>query len=116
VQLGKLYMLSLTNAALNDELFFIVNHTLTVVDMDAAYVKPFDMDIVLITPSLTTNVLISAKPHGDYPPATHLMLRRPYSTSNMVRDLLGFDNTTVVDMLEQPIPWQGQPTSTVYAP
>jgi hypothetical protein len=74
VQLGKLYMLSLTNTALNDELFFIVNHTLTVVDMDAAYVKPFDMDIVLITPSLTTNLLISAKPHGDYPPATHLML------------------------------------------
>jgi FtsP/CotA-like multicopper oxidase with cupredoxin domain len=73
-QPGKLYMLRLTNVALNDELFFIVNHTLTMVDMDAAYVKPFDMDIVLITPSLTTNVLISTKPHGDYPPATHLML------------------------------------------
>ncbi|KAK3151185.1 hypothetical protein QOZ80_3AG0242790 [Eleusine coracana subsp. coracana] len=97
VQPGKLYMLRLINAALNDELFFsIANHTLTVVDVDAAYVKPFDTEVVLITPGQTTNVLLRANPHPGCPPATHLMLARPYSTANPGT----FDNTTAAGVLE----------------
>ncbi|PWZ52442.1 Laccase-10 [Zea mays] len=94
---GKWYLLRLINAALNDELFFsIANHTLTVVDVDAAYVKPFHTDIVLITPGQTTNVLLRAKPDAGCPAATHLMLARPYGTGQPGT----FDNTTVAAVLE----------------
>jgi laccase len=94
---GKWYLLRLINAALNDELFFsIANHTLTVVDVDAAYVKPFHTDIVLITPGQTTNVLLRAEPDAGCPAATHLMQARPYGTGQPGT----FDNTTVAAVLE----------------
>lgn len=61
VESGKTYMLRLINAALNEELFFkIAGHKLTVVEVDAAYVKPFNTETVLIAPGQTTNVLLSA--------------------------------------------------------
>ncbi|KAK4481010.1 hypothetical protein RD792_011878, partial [Penstemon davidsonii] len=65
---GKTYMLRLINAALNEELFFkIANHKLTVVEVDATYVKPFKIDTVIIAPGQTTNVLITAdKRVGKY--------------------------------------------------
>ncbi|KAJ6968825.1 laccase-4-like [Populus alba x Populus x berolinensis] len=60
VQSGKTYMLRLINAALNEELFFkIAGHKLTVVEVDATYVKPFKTDTVLIAPGQTTNVLVT---------------------------------------------------------
>ncbi|EER92483.1 laccase-10 [Sorghum bicolor] len=94
---GKWYLLRLINAALNDELFFsIANHTLTVVDVDASYVKPFHTDIVLITPGQTTNVLLRAEPDAGCAAATHLMLARPYGTGQPGT----FDNTTVAAVLE----------------
>ncbi|EEC71780.1 hypothetical protein OsI_04394 [Oryza sativa Indica Group] len=95
VEAGKTYMLRLINAALNDELFFsIAGHTLTVVDVDAVYVKPFTVDTLLITPGQTTNVLLTTKP--SYPGATFYMLAAPYSTAMSGT----FDNTTVAGILE----------------
>ncbi|XP_006644994.1 laccase-12-like [Oryza brachyantha] len=95
VEPGKTYMLRLINAALNDELFFsIAGHTLTVVDVDAVYVKPFTVDTLLITPGQTSNVLLTAKP--SYPGATFYMLAAPYSTAMSGT----FDNTTVAGILE----------------
>lgn len=94
VEPGKTYLLRLINAALNDELFFsIANHTLTVVDADAVYVKPFDTETLLITPGQTTNVLLRAK--SAYPNATFLMAARPYVTGQGT-----FDNSTTVGTLE----------------
>ncbi|GFQ04777.1 laccase-17 [Phtheirospermum japonicum] len=94
VKPGKTYMLRLINAAMNDELFFsIANHTLTIVEADAVYVKPFATNIVLITPGQTTNVLLKTKPH--YPNATFLMAARPYFTGQGT-----FDNSTVAGFLE----------------
>ncbi|CAN6559529.1 unnamed protein product [Malus baccata var. baccata] len=94
VKPGKTYLLRLINAAVNDELFFsIANHSLTVVEADAVYVKPFKTNILLITPGQTTNVLLKAKPH--YPNATFLMLARPYFTG-----MGTFDNSTVAGILE----------------
>lgn len=91
---GKTYLLRLINAALNDELFFsIANHTLTVVEADAIYVKPFKTHIVLITPGQTTNVLLRAK--AKSPNATFLMSARPYATGPGA-----FDNTTTTGILE----------------
>ncbi|PON75583.1 Laccase [Parasponia andersonii] len=96
VKPGKTYLVRLINAALNDDLFFsIAKHTLTVVEADAVYVKPFDTDVLLITPGQTTNVLLKTKRH--YPPndTNFLMLARPYSTG-----LGTFDNSTVAGVLE----------------
>ncbi|KAM7529699.1 hypothetical protein LguiB_033109 [Lonicera macranthoides] len=51
VESGKTYLLRIINAALNDELFFAVaNHTLTVVEIDAVYTKPFTTQALLIAP------------------------------------------------------------------
>ncbi|XWS67092.1 hypothetical protein CRYUN_Cryun05aG0257000 [Craigia yunnanensis] len=94
VKPGKTYLLRLINAALNDELFFsIANHTLTVVEADAVYVKPFKTQIVLISPGQTTNVLLRAK--SKVPSTTFAMSARPYATG-----LAAFDNTTTTGILE----------------
>ncbi|XP_059667841.1 laccase-17-like [Cornus florida] len=95
VKPGKTYLLRLINAALNDELFFsIANHTVTVVEADAVYVKPFKTSIVLITPGQTTNVLLKA--NSNIPNnATFLMAARPYATGPAT-----FDNTTTAGILE----------------
>ncbi|KMT18357.1 hypothetical protein BVRB_2g025130 [Beta vulgaris subsp. vulgaris] len=94
VKPGKTYLLRIINAALNDELFFsIANHTLTTVDVDAIYVKPFETDTIIITPGQTTNVLLKTKPY--HPEATFLMMARPYVTGNGT-----FDNSTVAGILQ----------------
>ncbi|XP_068635556.1 laccase-17-like [Aristolochia californica] len=94
VEPGKTYLLRLINAALNDDLFFsIANHTLTVVEADAVYVKPFQTNTLLITPGQTTNVLLKTK-RSD-PKATFLMAARPYVTG-----LGTFDNSTTAALLE----------------
>ncbi|KAK1321240.1 Laccase-10 [Acorus calamus] len=87
-------MLRLINAAVNDELFFsIANHTVKVVEADAVYVKPFDTDVVLITPGQTTNVLLET--HSSHNNTTFFMEARPYATGNGT-----FDNTTTAAILE----------------
>ncbi|KAM5583882.1 laccase-17-like [Rosa sericea] len=94
VQAGKTYLLRLINAALNVELFFsIANHTLKVVETDAVYVKPFEINTILIAPGQTTNVLLKTKP--NYPNATFFMTARPYVTG-----LGTFDNSTLAGILE----------------
>ncbi|MED6180344.1 Laccase-17 [Stylosanthes scabra] len=94
VKAGEIYLLRLINAAVNDQLFFsIANHTLTVVEVDAVYVKPFATNTILIAPGQTTNVLLKTKPH--YPNATFLMTARPYATGSGT-----FDNSTVAGLLE----------------
>ncbi|XP_074341580.1 laccase-17-like [Apium graveolens] len=94
VKPGKTYLLRFINAALNDELFFgIANHSLTVVEADAIYVKPFETEIILLSPGQTTNVLLKTKP--NHPKASFLMTARPYATGAGT-----FDNTTVAGVLE----------------
>uniref|UniRef100_A0A1D1YCF8 Laccase n=1 Tax=Anthurium amnicola TaxID=1678845 RepID=A0A1D1YCF8_9ARAE len=94
VKAGKTYLLRLINSALNDDLFFgIAGHNLTVVEADAAYVKPFVTDVLMITPGQTTNVLLRTKP--VFPNATFLMAASPYATG-----LGTFDNSTTSGLLE----------------
>lgn len=103
VEPNKTYLLRFINAALNDELFFsIANHTLTVVDVDAIYVKPFETSTILITPGQTTNVLLKTKP--NFPNATFLMTARPYLTGFGT-----FDNSTAAGILEYKAPF-GSPS------
>ncbi|CAL9002576.1 unnamed protein product [Prunus brigantina] len=94
VKPGRTYLLRLINAALDNELFFrIANHTLTVVETDAVYIKPFKTQTVLITPGQTTNVLLRTK--SKSPKATFVMAARPYVTGPAA-----FDNSTTTGLLE----------------
>jgi laccase len=94
VKPGKTYLLRIINVALNDELFFsIADHSLTVVEVDADYVKPFSTETLLITPGQTTNVLLTA--HTLYPNAIFVMEARPYVSGPAT-----FDNSTVAGILE----------------
>lgn len=91
---GKTYLLRIINAALNDELFFAIsNHTLTVVEIDAVYTKPFSTKAIMIAPGQTTNVLITTDQFPG-PTASFAMAARPYLTS-----IFPFDNTTTVGFL-----------------
>ncbi|GLJ51017.1 hypothetical protein SUGI_1086360 [Cryptomeria japonica] len=82
---GKTYLLRIVNAALNSDLFFaIANHTLTVVEADAVYVKPFQTNVVLITPGHTTNVLLTAMSQPAN--ATFLLLAGPIATGTAAFD------------------------------
>ncbi|KAK4414206.1 Laccase-1 [Sesamum alatum] len=95
IEPGKTYLLRLINAALNDELFFaIANHNLTVVEIDAAYTKPFSSPAILIAPGQTTNVLLTADQvpvPADDSSAMFAMAARPYLTS-----VFPFNNSTTV--------------------
>lgn len=94
VKPGKTYLLRLINAALNDELFFsIANHTVTVVEADAVYTKPFSAGCLHLTPGQTMNVLLKTK--TDFPNSTFLMAAWPYFTG-----MGTFDNSTVAGILE----------------
>ncbi|KAK8563855.1 hypothetical protein V6N12_035991 [Hibiscus sabdariffa] len=85
VESGKTYLLRLINAALNEELFFkIAGHKLTVVEVDATYVKPFKTDTVVIAPGQTTNVLVSAdKNSGKYLVTASPFMDAPVAVDNL---------------------------------
>ncbi|KAB2081010.1 hypothetical protein ES319_A05G103800v1 [Gossypium barbadense] len=105
VKLGKTYLLRLINAALNDQLFFgIANHTLTVVEADAVYVKPFETEAILLASGQTTNVLLKTKP--TYPNASFFMAARPYVTGSAT-----FNNSTVAGILENKLSPNSLPSS-----
>ncbi|KAG7027413.1 Laccase-4 [Cucurbita argyrosperma subsp. argyrosperma] len=83
VKNGNTYLLRIINAALNEELFFkIAGHKLTVVEVDATYVKPFKTDAILIAPGQTTNALITA----DQSSGKYLVAASPFMTSPIAVD------------------------------
>ncbi|KAL8153180.1 hypothetical protein V2J09_010940 [Rumex salicifolius] len=95
---GKTYLLRLINAALNDDLFFsIAGHTMTVVEADAVYVKPFETTTILLTPGQTTNVLLKTMPKS--PAFGFLMMACPYITGDGTNN-----NSTVAGILEYVLP------------
>ncbi|XP_014516762.1 laccase-4 [Vigna radiata var. radiata] len=85
VEGGKTYLLRIVNAALNEELFFkIAGHKLTVVEVDATYVKPFKIETIVIAPGQTTNVLLSAdKKSGKYLVAASPFMDAPVAVDNL---------------------------------
>ncbi|XP_038883316.1 laccase-11 [Benincasa hispida] len=99
VESGKTYLLRIINAALNDELFFaIASHSLTVVEIDAVYTKPFTTTAILIAPGQTTNVLVKA----DQAPGRYFMAARPFMDAP-----IPVDNKTVTAILQ----YKGIPTT-----
>ncbi|KAI9381003.1 hypothetical protein POPTR_015G040400v4 [Populus trichocarpa] len=94
VEYGKTYMLRIINAALADELFFaIAKHTLTVVEVDAVYTKPFATTSIMIAPGQTTTVLMTANQVPDFT-GMFVMAARPYLTS-----VFPFNNSTTIGFL-----------------
>ncbi|URE12147.1 Multicopper oxidase [Musa troglodytarum] len=78
---GKRYLLRIINAALNEDLFFkVAGHQLTVVEVDAAYTKPFTTDTLLLTPGQTTNVLLTAGQGAG----TYIVTASPFMDSPLV--------------------------------
>lgn len=76
-------MLRIINAALNEELFFkIAGHKLTVVEVDAVYVKPFKIDTIVIAPGQTTNAIITA----DRKSGKYMMIASPFMDSPIAVD------------------------------
>ncbi|XP_019186143.1 PREDICTED: laccase-4-like [Ipomoea nil] len=84
VEAGKRYMLRVINAALNEELFFkIAGHKMTVVEVDATYVKPFKTDTIVIAPGQTTNVIVTAdQGSGQYMVAASPFMDAPVAVDN----------------------------------
>ncbi|XP_052173333.1 laccase-4-like isoform X2 [Diospyros lotus] len=91
VESSKSYMLRIINAALNEELFFkIADHNLTVVEVDATYVKPFEIDAIVISPGQTISVILTAsRCFGNYMVVASTFMDEP----------IGFDNTTATATL-----------------
>ncbi|KAK2978611.1 hypothetical protein RJ640_006730 [Escallonia rubra] len=84
VDYGKTYLLRVINAILNEEMFLAVaNHTLTVVGMDGAYIKPLKTSYIMITPGQTMDVLVTA----NQSPSHYYLAARAYAG-------LVYDNTT----------------------
>ncbi|KAF8399005.1 hypothetical protein HHK36_014872 [Tetracentron sinense] len=100
VEPGKTYLLRLINAALNDEHFFgVANHTLTVVEIDAIYTKPFTTKAIMVGPGQTTNVLLTADQHPDAS-GTFIMAATPYITT-----IFPSDNSSSVGFLRYKGRW-----------
>ncbi|PWZ18954.1 hypothetical protein Zm00014a_023910 [Zea mays] len=97
VRPGRTYLLRLVNAALNDELFFAVaNHTLTVVQADASYVKPFAAATLVISPGQTMDVLLTAAAASAAAQSSAFAIAvAPYTNT-----VGTFDNTTAVAAVE----------------
>ncbi|KAK4834690.1 hypothetical protein QYF36_026920 [Acer negundo] len=108
VENGKTYLLRLINAALNEELFFkIAGHQLTVVEVDATYVKPFKIDTIVIAPGQTTNVLVSA----DQNAGKYLVAASPFMDAP-----IAVDNITATATLHYSGTLSSTPTTTTSAP
>ncbi|XP_057808076.1 laccase-4-like isoform X2 [Salvia miltiorrhiza] len=106
---GKTYMLRLINAALNEELFFkIAGHKLTVVEVDATYVKPFKTDTVLIAPGQTTNVIVSA----DQGSGKYMVAASPFMDTMIV----AVDNMTATATLHYSGALANSPTTFTRPP
>ncbi|KAJ4833974.1 Laccase-4 [Turnera subulata] len=117
VQAGKTYMLRIINAALNEELFFkIAGHKLTVVEVDATYIKPFKIATVVIAPGQTTNVLLTADQRsGKYLIAASPFMDAPIAVDNVTATALvhyaGTLSSTATTLIAPP-PKNATPVAT----
>lgn len=108
VEPGKSYLLRVINAALNEELFFkIAGHTLTVVEVDATYVKPFKTDTILVAPGQTTNVVVTA----DQSAGKYMV-----SASTFMDSTIAVDNTSATATLHYSGTLSSSPTTFTTAP
>ncbi|PSS00019.1 Laccase-15 like [Actinidia chinensis var. chinensis] len=90
---GQTYLLRIVNAALSDILFLAVaNHQLTVVGVDASYMKPLTANYVTISPGQTLDALLFA----NQPPGRYYIAARAYTSGVNI----SFDNTTTTGIVQ----------------
>ncbi|WCJ43276.1 laccase 14 [Euphorbia peplus] len=95
VEYGKTYHIRLVNGVMNTEIFFsIAGHNFTVVNMDAAYLKPFVTDYVMIAPGQTMGILLKA----DQSLSHYYMAIRQFYTDKLI--FTEYDHTNVTAILE----------------
>ncbi|XP_065847392.1 putative laccase-9 [Euphorbia lathyris] len=95
VEYGKTYHIRIINGVMNTQNFFaIAGHNFTVVNMDAAYVKPFVADYLMIAPGQTMEILLKA----DQPPSHYYMAMRQFNSGK--ESFTVFDKTNVTAILE----------------
>ncbi|XP_016513833.1 laccase-14-like [Nicotiana tabacum] len=93
VDYGKTYLLRMVNAVMNNQMFFsIANHQITVVGSDAAYLKPFKTDYIIISPGQTIDLLLEA----NQPLNHYYMASRAYSSNPGIR----YDDTNTTAILQ----------------
>ncbi|KAL6315967.1 hypothetical protein AAG906_014892 [Vitis piasezkii] len=89
VDYGMAYLLRIVNAGMNADFFFsIANHTITLVGLDAAYVKPVTNTYLVISPGQTMDVLY----RGNYTPPSSPFF--PSSTLPSYKDFIAAANFT----------------------
>ncbi|KAH7677099.1 Laccase protein [Dioscorea alata] len=99
VEYGKTYLLRVVSAAINNELFFAVaQHQLTVVGSDGSYTKPFNTNVIMISPGQTMDLLLVANQKLN----TSSSGNRYYMAASLYGDAPGvkYDNTTTTAILE----------------
>ncbi|TXG53218.1 hypothetical protein EZV62_022387 [Acer yangbiense] len=95
VDYGKTYLLRIINAVMNAELFFsIAGHNMTLVNQDAAYLKPLVTSYIVIGPGQTMNVLVTA----NQSPGQYYMAGRQYYTDKPI--FTEYDKTNVTAILQ----------------
>ncbi|XP_037492949.1 putative laccase-9 [Jatropha curcas] len=95
VDSGKTYLLRIVNAIMNAEVFLaIAEHNLTVVGMDAAYLKPFVTSYIMIGPGQTMDILVTTNQSvGRY----YIAARQFYTDKAIFTE---YDKTNVTAILE----------------
>jgi laccase len=95
VDYGKTYLFRVVNALMNADIFFAVaEHNLTVVGMDAHYIKPISTEYIMISAGQTMDVLLTAnQPLGHY-----YMAIRQYSSEDP--SVTGFDHVNTTAIIE----------------
>ncbi|KAK6940093.1 Multicopper oxidase, type 1 [Dillenia turbinata] len=93
VKQGKTYLLRMVNNVLQDLNFFaIANHKLTVVAVDASYVKPLTVDYITISPGQAMDVLLVANQQKNH----YYMAAKAYESVFNI----SYDNTTTTALVE----------------
>ncbi|KAK7857174.1 laccase-15 [Quercus suber] len=93
VDQGKTYLLRLVNAIVAADMFFAVaQHNLTIVGMDAHYIKPITTSYIMISPGQTMDILLTANQSlGQY-----YMAARQFWSQNVKVTEFDHVNTTAI--------------------
>ena len=92
---GKTYLLRLVNSVVAADMFFaIAEHNLTIVGMDANYIKPITTSYIIISPGQTMDILLIANQTlGHY----YIAARQSWST---IVEITDFDHVNTTATIE----------------
>ncbi|XP_075663926.1 laccase-14-like [Castanea sativa] len=91
---GKTYLLRLVNTVVSANMFFaIAEHNLTIVGMDANYIKPITTSYIMMGPGQTVDILLTANQTlGHY----YIAARQLWSNQEAATDFDHFNVTAII--------------------